>query len=802
MKFTLSWLKEHLATDADIDAVTDSLTAVGLEVEEVSDRGKALDAFTVGYVVSAEQHPNADRLRVCVVDTGHGEVQVVCGAPNARTGMKGVFAPSGTTIPGTGLHLKPTTIRGVESNGMLCSEREMGLSEEHEGIIELPDDAEIGAPFAAVAGLDDPVIEIGITPNRQDCLGVHGIARDLAAAGLGQLRALDETPVPGTFKSPIGVKLDFSEDTAGACPMFVGRYMRGVNNGPSPAWLQDKLRAIGLRPISALVDITNYVTFDLGRPLHVFDADTVKGDLRLHLGAGGAKVPALDGKEYELDDDVCAISDEDGVHSLGGIMGGETTGCTEATTNVFIEAALFDPIRTAASGRRLGTLSDARYRFERGVDPSFVVRGMEIATRLVMELCGGSPSELVIAGAEPEWRRTVTFRPARVKALTGVDMPEAAMIDILEKLGFSAEKQDADYAVMPPPWRSDVGGEADLVEDIVRIHGFDKIPSATLPRARAVATPMLTIVQRHVRTAKRVLAGRGLSEAVTWSFVARAHAELFGGGAGELVLDNPISAELDTMRPSVLPHLIAAAGRNADRGNANAALFEVGPQYAGDRPEDQARVAAGVRSGLRGERHWSSAVRPVDLFDAKADAMAALAACGAPMRSLQIISPGPAWYHPGRSGVLQLGPKNRLAAFGELHPGVLAALDVAAPVVGFEVYLDNLPKPRVTATTRPPLEVSDKPAVQRDFAFLVDEAVTADAVMRAAVSVDRELVTDVHLFDVYEGEALGPGRKSLAIAVRLEPKDKTLTDAEIDAVAGRIVAKVEKATGAVLRGAS
>ncbi len=802
MKFTLAWLKDHLDTDAGLDEIVARLTALGLEVEEVSDRAAALAPFTVGHVVEARPHPNADRLKVCVVDTGAERVQVVCGAPNARTGMKGVFAPSGTRIPGTDMLLKDATIRGVDSRGMLCSEREMGLSDEHEGIIELPDDAPVGAPFAAVMGLDDPVIEIAITPNRQDCLGVRGIARDLAAAGVGALKPLDRTPVPGAFPSPIGLRLEFPPEAADACPMFVGRYFRGLTNGPSPRWLQDRLRAIGLRPISALVDITNWMTIDLNRPLHVFDADAIRGDtLVTRLGRRGERFLALDGKEYEVDDEVTVIADDSGMLSLGGVMGGESTGATARTVNAFFEAALFDPRRTAATGRRLGIESDARYRFERGVDPAFVVAGMEIATRLVLDLCGGEASELVVAGGEPEWRRTVDFRPARVRDLGGVEIAEDEIRRILEDLGFAVTPADGHLGVAVPSWRSDIGGEADLVEEVTRVYGYDAIPSVPMTKPTPVTRPALDGRQRRAVRVRRALAARGLAEAVTWSFTARDHARLFGGGDDGLVLANPISSELDAMRPSVLPGLLVAAGRNVDRGIANVGLFEVGPQFADDTPAGQSTAAAGLRRGASGPRHWASAPRPVDAFDAKADALAALAAAGAPVDSVQVAVPAPPWYHPGRSGVIRLGPKTVLAHFGEFHPRVLAEMDLKGPAVGFEVFLDRLPPPKARASrTRPPLDATDLPAVERDFAFVVDREVAADAIVRAARGADRKLVTDVAVFDLYEGERIAAGKKSVAITVRLEPRDHTLTDPEIETLSARIVAAVAKATGGELRG--
>jgi phenylalanyl-tRNA synthetase beta chain len=800
MKFTLKWLREHLDTKPDLAAIAAKLTALGLEVESIHDPAAALKPFTVAYVVSAEPHPNADKLRVCKVDTGSEVLQVVCGAPNARSGMKGVFARSGLTVPGTGLLLKPAVIRGVESSGMLCSMREMGLSDEHEGIIDLPADAPVGKPFAEVLGIDDPVIEIKLTPNRQDCLAVRGIARDLAAAGLGVLIPLDRRVIPGQFPSPLGVRLDFSAATAAACPLFIGRYIRGVKNAPSPPWLQDRLRAIGLRPISTLVDITNLVTFDLARPLHVFDADTVAGGIHVRLARAGEKLLALDGREYTLDPEICVICDDDGVLSLGGVMGGEPSGVTAETTNVFIEAALFDPVRTAATGRRLGIQSDARYRFERGVDPAFVRPGMEIATRLVVHLCGGEPSNLVVAGAEPAWQRKLRLRPERIHTLGGLDLPEAEQVRILEQLGFVVETDGDVLAVSVPSWRSDIDGEADLVEEIARVHGYDAIPSVPLPRRPVVARPAVDAGQRRVRIAKRTLAARGLNEAVTWSFLRQAEARLFGGSTPALVLANPISAELDCMRPSILPNLIRAAERNAARGMPDVALFEVGPQYADDTPKGQSTVAAGMRRGQSGPRHWSTAPRDVDAFDAKADAQAALAALGITIDNLQVAAEAPAWYHPGRSGVFRLGPKNVLAAFGELHPTVLQELDAKGPLVGFEIFLDALPLSKAkSGKTRPALAMSDLPTVERDFAFVVDSAVSADHLVRAAKSADKALIGPVRVFDLYEGPGVGEGRKSLALSVRLEPKIKTLTEAEIDAVAAKIVAAVAKATGATLR---
>jgi phenylalanyl-tRNA synthetase beta chain len=800
MKLTLSWLKDHLDTEAGLDAITTRLTDLGLEVEEVTDRAADLAPFRIARVISAEKHPNADKLRVCMVDTGSETIQVVCGAPNARTGMKGVFAPVGTVVPGTGTELKKGVIRGVESNGMLCSEREMGLSDEHEGIIDLPDNAPVGAPFAQYLGMDDPLIDIALTPDRADCAGVRGVARDLAAAGLGALKPLDTTPVPGRFASPIQVHLDFPEDARNACPMFVGRLIRGIRNGPSPRWLQDKLTVIGLRPISALVDITNYFTHDLSRPLHVFDAAKVTGDLTVRLSRPGETLLALNGKEYSLDEGMTVIADDTGVLSLGGIMGGESTGCTETTTDVFLEAALFNPTRTAQTGRKLGIDSDARYRFERGVDPDFVIPGVELATRLILELCGGEVSELVIAGAEPDWRRTLTLRPERVRSLGGVDVPVADQARILEALGCAVTTgDDGVLSVGVPSWRADIHGEADLVEEVLRIVGYDHIPSVPLTRLNSITRPALDAKQKRAPIARRALAARGLNEAVTWSFLSSAIAGLFGQVHPGLRLLNPISADLDVMRPSILPNLIQAAGRNADRGYPDAALFEVGPAYRDPSPTGQDLVAVGIRTGAMVPRQWAQPARAVDAYDAKADALAVLDAAGAPAGNLQVTTDAPDWYHPGRSGVFRLGP-TVLARFGEIHPSVLDALGVKGPMVGFEVFLDAVPQPKKkTGTAKPLLKLAAFQPIQRDFAFLVDRSVEADRVVRAAKGADKALVTDVSVFDVYQGPGIEDGRKSLAIAVTLQPVEKSLTEAEIEAIGNKIVAAVAKATGGTLR---
>lgn len=805
MKFTLNWLKDHLETEAPLEAIVERLSMLGLEVEGVEDRAAALRPFTVARVLAAEPHPDADRLRVCRVETAQGEVQVVCGAPNARTGMWGVFAPAGSRVPGTGLDLKKGVIRGVESNGMLVSERELGLSDEHEGIIDLGDGAglAVGQSFAALQGLDDPVIEIAITPNRADCLGVRGIARDLAAAGLGSLKpsALLQ-PVEGSFDSPLKWRRDLPADREAACPYVAGRYFRGVTNGPSPRWLQERLKAIGLRPISALVDITNYVTYDLGRPLHVFDAAKVKGDPTMRFARPGEEILALDGRSYALDPEVLVIADEKGPEGIGGIMGGELSGCTEETTEVFLEVALFDPILVATTGRRLGINSDARYRFERGLDPESARWGVEVAARLILELCGGEVSQVVSAGTIPASERRVTLRPERVAALGGVAVPAERQQALLSALGFAVAAGEGgrlDCGV--PSWRHDVEGEACLVEEVLRLEGYEAIPAVSLPRDSALPQPALSLAQKRVSAVRAALAWAGLEEAVTFSFIAERQARAFGWENEALRLDNPISADLDVMRPSVLPTLLEAAVRNADRGFPDVGLFEVGPQYAGTKPADQASVAAALRAGQSGSRHWLQPARAVDAFDAKADALRVLEALGVPLENLQVTADAPAWYHPGRSGALRLGP-TVLAWFGELHPRVRRDFGARGPVVACEVFLDAVPEPKQKGggKAKPPADLPAFQPVVRDFAFVMDEAVPAEKALRAARGADKALIAKVEVFDLYRGPGLPEGSKSLALAVTLQPREKTLTEAELEAVSAKIVQQVTKATGGTLRG--
>jgi phenylalanyl-tRNA synthetase beta chain len=804
MKFTLPWLREHLDTDASLSEIVDRLTMIGLEVENVEDKANLLKPFVIASVISAEKHPNADRLRVCMVDIGDGKpIQVVCGAPNARAGMKGVFSAPGTFIPGKNITLAVGTIRGVESRGMLCSAAELMISDDHEGIIDLPADAPVGKSYADWAGASDPVIEINLTPNRPDCTGVAGIARDLGATSIGAYKDRIPKPVKGTFPSPVNVTLDFGK-TPSLCPAFGLRLVRGVKNGPSPDWLQKRLTAIGLRPINALVDITNFITFDRGRPLHVFDAAKVNGNLTVRRAKNGEKLVALDGKTYTLDEGTCVIADEEGVESLSGIMGGEATGCSEQTTDVLIESALWDELNIAQTGRKLGINSDARYRFERGVDPAFMLPGLELATQMILDLCGGQASEVVVAGDPTPKEKIINFPLSELPRLAGLKLPLADIRRVLEKLGFFVAGQGEHMKVAVPSWRPDVHGRADIVEEIVRIIGVDRVPSTPFAREHA-RKPVLTAIQNRTRMAKRALAARGLVEAVTWSFVSKQEAELFGGGTAELALANPIAAELSDMRPSLIAGLVMASQRNADRGFSDTALFEVGQIFKGDRPQDQFTAAGGLRHALArasgSGRHWSSKAEPVDAFDAKSDAFAVLAAAGAPMQALQVVPGGPAWFHPGRSGTIQIGPQNVLGHFGELHPGTIAALKAEGPMVAFEVILERIPEPKARPTrAKPLLELSQFQPVERDFAFVVGSTVKAADIVRAAQNVDKKIISNVVVFDVYEGKGIEPGKKSVAIAVTIQPREKTLTDAEIDALSGKIVAEVTKRTGGVLRG--
>ena len=798
MKFTLSWLKKHLETSATVDEIAEALTDLGLEVEGIENPAERLRPFTIAKVKSAVQHPDADRLRVCVVETDEGEKQIVCGAPNARAGITVVLAKPGDYVPGIDVTLSVGKIRGLESHGMMASERELELSDEHDGIIELPS-GEVGQSFADWLGKNDParvdpVIEIAITPNRGDALGVRGIARDLAARGLGKLKPCTVTPVEASFASPVNVSID--DDTADGCPVFYGRLIRGVKNGPSPAWLQAQLRAIGLRPISFLVDVTNYFTYDQNRPLHVFDADKVKGDLRVHRAKGGEKIVALDDREYTLEAGMIAISDETGVESIAGIMGGEVTGCTEETVNVFVESAYWDPVQIATTGRKLKIHSDARYRFERGVDPAFTPEGLEHAVRMIVDYAGGEASEVVVAGAVPDVSRAYRLEPARVQSLVGMEIPEAEQRQTLTALGFRLESNMAHV----PTWRSDVQGEADLVEEVARIASLTKLVGRPMARALpGVPKPILTAGQVRATAARRTAAALGYNECVTYSFIDEAAASLFGGGDDASKLENPISSDMSHMRPDLLPGLLRAAARNQARGFMDLALFEVGHAFHGGEPEEQHLQVSGLLVGRNGPKDVHGGSRPVDLFDAKADAEAILAAIGAPAK-VQILRNGAGWWHPGRHGQICLGPKKVLGVFGELHLKVLREMDIKGPAVAFTLWPEEVPQPKNRTATRPALVVSEFQAVERDFAFVTDLSVEALTLVNAAAGADKALISDVRVFDEFVGGSLGEGKKSLAITVRLQPTEGTLKEADIEAVSTKIIEKVAKATGGVLRG--
>jgi phenylalanyl-tRNA synthetase beta chain len=821
MKFTLSWLKTHLETDAALADITASLTRIGLELESVEDPTAALATFRIARVVEAVQHPNADRLRVCSVDTGDGIVAVVCGAPNARTGMKGVFAPPGSFIPGTQATLRVGEIRGVQSAGMLLSAREMGLGEDHSGIVDLPEDAPVGVPYVRWAGLDDPVIEVNVTPNRGDCFSVRGIARDLAAAEIGTLKPWQPARIAALFGGGPRWRIDFPE----ACPWILGRTIRGVKNSPSPKWLQDRLTSIGLRPINALVDVTNFFTVDLGRPLHVFDVGKVTGDVLTLRRGGGETFRALNGKDYTATPEDCVIADAACVQSMAGVIGGEPTGCDESTTAVFVECALFDPVRVALTGRRHQVVSDARQRFERGIDPALMPDAVEAATAMILELCGGEPGEVTAAGAQPAWQRDATLRFARIASFGGSDIPADEAVDSLRRLGFEVRERDQEkVTVAVPSWRNDIAApvlldqspdldpllaakaaagcveiepECDLVEEVLRLRGLDAVRPVSLPRVAPVPLPTLTSHQQRAELVRRTLAAQGLAECVTFSFMAAGDAALFGATPEALRLSNPIASDLDQLRPTPIATLALAAKRNAARGWPDVALFELGPEFAVDARDGQRLVSAGLRAGNT-PRHWSAAARPVDAFDAKADLWAALGALGVPVDALMVSGEAvPGFYHPGRSGVVRQGPKTVLGSFGELHPRVLAALDMTGPVAAFALNLDAVPEQKRRRRAAP--ELPQFQPVRRDFAFLADVDVSADAVLRAARGAERTLIAGVSLFDVYAGEKLPEGKKSLAIEVVFQPRERTLTDAEIEAAGQKVISAVVKATGATLR---
>ncbi|MGW8189175.1 phenylalanine--tRNA ligase subunit beta [Sphingomonas hankookensis] len=785
MKFTLSWLHEHLDTDASLDTILGALNAIGLEVEGVENPGEKLAAFRVARVLTAEPHPQADKLQVLSVDAGDGPLQVVCGAPNARAGLVGVFGMPGATVPANGMVLKVAAIRGVESNGMMCSTRELELGEDHDGIIELPADAPVGTPFPAYAGLDDPVIDISVTPNRQDCMGVRGVARDLAAAGYGTLKPLAVPVVAGEGDGP-----DVRVEDAAGCPAFYAQAVRGLTNGESPEWMRRRLNAIGQKPISTLVDITNYVMFDLGRPLHVYDMAKLNGGLVARQARSSESVVALNGKSYTLDGGETVIADAGAVHDIGGIMGGEHSGVSETTTDVLIECAYFTPEAIARTGQKLALTSDARTRFERGVDPAFLDQGLAIATDYVLRLCGGTASGVAKAGTPPTEPRVITHQPGRVATLGGLDVAEDRQRAILERLGFVVGDG---WQVTAPSWRRDVEGVADLVEEVIRIEGLDKVPSTPLDRPAGVATPTATPEQKLERRMRRAAAARGLAEAITWSFIAEDEAAPFGGGAWEVV--NPIASDMRVMRPSLLPGLLSAAARNAKRGQSSVRLFEIGRRYLA---EGERATLGIVLAGERSPRGWRGGkAQGFDAFDAKGEVLALLEAAGAPVGNLQVMDGAGDVFHPGQSATLRLGPKTVLASFGVLHPTTAKAFDLNAGAVAAEIYLDALPAKRGSGFMRAAYAPPALQAVTRDFAFLVAEDVTGDQLVRAVRGADKAAIVDARLFDVFAGAGVEPGHKSLAIEVTLQPGAKSFTDVELKAISDKIVAAAKKIGGSL-----
>lgn len=785
MRFTLSWLKDYLHTEASLDVITEKLTALGHVVDKIENKAEELSSFTICEILETQKHPNADRLKVCRVNTGEDILQIVCGGPNARAGLKTVLARPGTKIPSSQQVIKVGKVRDVESFGMLCSASELLLGDEDGGIIEVDPHAPVGTSYATWLGLDDTIINIEITPNRGDCLGVYGIARDLAAAGVGTLKPLQGMQVKGSYPCPLSVHLNPE-----ACPHFTGRLIRGVKNGPSPEWLQRRLKAIGIRPISALVDITNFFAYDRARPLHVFDADKLKGELTIRLSKPGESFKALDGNTYTLGEDMAVIADKSGVVSLAGIMGGESTGCDETTQSVFLESAFFDPISIAITGRTLGILSDSRYRFERGVDPVSTLPGLEAATQMILQLCGGEASEVVVVGKAPDLATPISFQLSRAKALGGVDVPPVRVKEIFQALGFSIKGEGATQTILPPSWRSDIEQEADLIEEVLRVYGYDKISS--VPFSAPSDRKPLDRLQERRFTAKDRLASKGLMEVVTWSFISDKDANLFGGVPESLVLLNPITQDLKVMRPSLLPNLLKATLSNQNRGAENIRLFEVGPQYAAPTPEGQHIMVTGLRANFFSSGNWLEKKRPVDIFDAKADALSVLELANV---TPQVERTAPVWYHPGRSATLKLGPQV-LGYFGEIHPHVLKAYDVKGPVVAFEIFLDHLPLPKRKNPARPKLILSPYQAVERDFAFIVDQDRPADDLLKATIKSEPNLIEGVTIFDVFH---LSDNKKSVGIRVRFQPKERTLSEAEIQTISQKIITTVSQNTGGVLR---
>jgi phenylalanyl-tRNA synthetase beta chain len=790
MKFTLSWLKEHLLTDASLEEIVESLNSLGLVVDSVQHPGKRLTGFKIVSVLEAAPHPDADRLKVLTVDTGSEKLQVVCGGANARQGMKGVLALPGFTIPSNGMVMKIAAVRGVESHGMMCSEQELELAETSDGIIELPDEAPVGTDFAVYAGLDDPILDVEITPNRGDCLGVRGIARDLAATQIGALKELNVPVVSGMYKSPITVTLEPSQ----ACSYFTGRFIRGLTNRESPQWLQKKLKGIGIRPISALVDITNFICFDRGRPMHVFDADKLKGNLTVRNAKPNETLLALNAKTYDLETDMTIVADSHGPVALGGIIGGLESGAQLETQNVFLECALFDPISITMTGRKAGIITDSRYRLERGVDPAIIDECLEQATQLILDICGGEPSEIVQAGHLTDKTKTIVFDFKRVASLGGLNLPEEESRAILEKLGCRIAQNE----IRTPSWRKDLEGSADLVEEILRVKGYDAIPPEDLPAPspdeELSDNSAIIASQKRRWIAKRALASCGYNEAFTWSFLSEKQAKLFQGGQSAFKIENPISADLSDMRPSLLPNLLSAITRNVSRGLKNSSLFETGHQFQNT---TQTLMVTAVRTGDAISKQWLESQRSVDFFDIKADILTLLASLGVEASTPQLIPEAPSWYHPGRSASLKLGPKITLASFGELHPALLKEFDLETSVVAFECYIESIPLPKKDFRKKP-LFLSPYQIVERDFAFVLDQSLSAEKLLSGIRKVDQHLIKEIRIFDVYQGPGVPEGKKSIAISIRLEPQEATLTEVQISDLSDKIISAAQQ-IGAQLR---
>lgn len=801
MKITLSWIKDYLDTNASAEAIAEQLSMLGLVIDDVIDRSKGLEDFIIVDVIAADKHPEADKLKVCTVNTGSETLQIVCGGVNARAGMKAVLAPINSVIPTNGLKIKLGTIRGQTSQGMLCSAEELGLDipSPEKSILDLDASAPVGMRYCDYAGLNDPIFDVEITPNRGDCLGAYGLARDLAATGIGTLKPIAVPAVEAAFKNPVPVTI--ADDLKDVCTLFTGVYIRNVKNGPSPEWMQDRLRSVGLRPISALVDITNYMSQSIGRPMHVFDADTLQGGLQVRKAKPGEKIMALNDVEYELDETITVVADQSATHAIGGIIGGKLSGCTDQTTNVFMESAVFDAINITLTGRKLNIITDARQRFERGVDADIITTAQKIATRFILDHCGGEPSEMISVGVPAHKPEAIKFRPFRVKELIGVDVGPEKCRNILQVLGMSVVENGDTWSVTPPSWRHDITLEADLIEEVIRIHGYDHIPTLKMPPVESnntfMGTPESRNRQKWSWQIRKALCAQGLNEAMSLSFLSDTDALMFGGGNPALKLVNPISSELSDMRPSLLPNLINAVQRNFDRGQHNVKLFEVGKQFSDITPEGEMLVATGVRSGKSGNRNWAEPPRDLDAFDVKADAIIALQACDVNTNNLKVVTPGPVYFHPGRSGYLVQGPNNKLAAFGELHPQILTNMKIDPKVVGFEVFVGAIAIPKNSKKSQ--LELSPYQAVERDFAFIVDKITPAQDLILAVKQADKDLIAEVRLFDVFEGKNIEADKKSLAISVRIEPKESTMTEEQLNALSNKIIEQVKSLTGGELR---